>query len=385
MGKQAKSSPTRPIHPNSPPSSTNAKKKLYWYSRFGTIEVIEQLLTLGKGQGIVRPFSEAAEVHCRGYSLPLQRIITDFGSDVPFGQIPGKLQEHHGIRVPVSSAQAITQQHAEQMLQTQQETLKGNIPGIDGVDCLIVEMDGSMIPIVITEATTVEGEQIDRRTTRQIGWQEARLALARTPEQTNPVFGATLGTVDAAGEQLVASAIRVGVGQQTYVHGVGDGAPWIAEQVAQQFGQPGRYLLDFYHLCEYLADASRVCAPENPKVWLEQQQRRLKHNFVAAVLKALHCHLEPDTVPDKIAPVRAAYRYIHNRLNQLDYKGAIAAELPIGSGEIESAHRYVIQQRLKRSGSWWSVEKAWAMLALRVLRANQDWQSYWSRLSVDAA
>jgi hypothetical protein len=316
-----------------------------------------------------------AQVHCRGYSLPLQRIITDFGADVPFGQIAGKLREHHGIRVPISSAQAITQQHAAQILQTQLTTLKGDIPEANGVACLIVEMDGSMIPIVTTQATTVEGEEVDRRTTRQIGWQEARLVFARTPEQEYPVFGATLGTVDDAGEQLLASAIRVGVGQQTYVHGVGDGAPWIADQVAQRFGEPGRYLLDFYHLCDYLADASTVCAPENPKAWLEQQQRRLKHNFVAAVLKALHRNLEPDTVPDKIAPVRAAYRYIHNRLEQLDYKGAITAELPIGSGEIESAHRYVIQQRLKRSGSWWKVENAWAMLALRVLRENQDWQS----------
>lgn len=91
------------------------------------------------------------------------------------------------------------------------------------------------------------------------------------------------------------------------------------------------------------------------------------------------------SVPDKLAPVRSAYRYIHNRLEQLDYKGAIAAELPIGSGEIESAHRYVIQQRLKRSGSWWSVENAWAMLALRVLRANQDWQSYWVNINQKVA
>jgi hypothetical protein len=30
--------------------------------------------------------------------MPLQRIITDSGADVPFGQIPAKLQEHHGIR-----------------------------------------------------------------------------------------------------------------------------------------------------------------------------------------------------------------------------------------------------------------------------------------------
>jgi hypothetical protein len=333
----------------------------------------------------VRPFSDASEVHCRGYSLPLQRVITDFGSDVPFGQIPAKLQEHHGISVPVSSAQAITQQHAQEILQAQLDQIERDIPERDGVACLIVEMDGSMIPIVTTEAATLEGEKIDRRTTRQIGWQEARLVFARTPEQAYPTFGATLGSTDEAGEQLVASAIRVGVGQQTYVHGVGDGAPWIADQITQRLGQPGRYLLDFYHLCDYLGDASVVCAPDNPKAWLEQQKRRLKHNHVTAVLQALRPHREAETVPDKVAPVRAAYRYIHNRLEQLDYKGAIAAELPIGSGEIESAHRYVIQQRLKRSGSWWSVEQAWAMLALRVLRENQDWQAYWLNFAQKAA
>ena len=317
--------------------------------------------------------------------MPLQRIITDSGAEVPFGQIPAKVQEHQGITVPVSSAQAITQQHAQQIFQTQLNNLKTDIPAINGVECLIVEMDGSMIPIVITKATEVKKEVVDRRTTRQTSWREARLAFARTPEQQYPVFGATLGTTDETGEQLVNSAIRVGVGQRTYVHGVGDGAPWIADQIAQRFGEPGRYLLDFYHLCDYLADASTVCANASPKAWLEQQKRRLKHNHVAAVLKALRPSLEADTVPDKIAPVRSAYRYIHNRLQQLDYKGAIAAGLPIGSGEIESAHRYVIQQRLKRSGSWWSVENAWAMLALRVLRANQDWQSYWLDITHTAA
>ena len=240
--------------------------------------MIEQLFSQGKGKGIVRPFSVAAEVHCRGYSLPLQRIITDFGADILFGRIPAKLHEHRGISVPVSSAQAMTRHHTEAIFKIQLETLKRDIPAIDGVECVIVEIDGSMIPTVTTESATVEGEAIDRRTTRQIGWQEARLVFARTPEQQHPVFGATLGSPDATGEQLVSSAIRVGVGQQTYVHGVGDGAPWIANQIAQSFGQPGRFLLDFYHLCDYLADASQVCAPAHPESWLEQQKRRLKHN-----------------------------------------------------------------------------------------------------------
>ena len=58
--------------------------------------------------------------------MPLQRVITDFGADVPFGQIPKKLLEHHGISVPISSAQGITQTHAQRVLDTQ--TLDTEIP-----------------------------------------------------------------------------------------------------------------------------------------------------------------------------------------------------------------------------------------------------------------
>jgi Uncharacterised protein family (UPF0236) len=315
--------------------------------------------------------------------MPLQRAITDFGADVPFGQIPKKLLEHHGISVPISSAQGITQTHAQRVLDTQ--ILDTEIPMGAAVASLITQMDGSMIPIVDTTPDDGSPEQVDRRTTRKLGWKEARLGLARSPQQTLPIFGSTLGGVDEAGAQLLHSAIRAGLGVDTLVHGVGDGASWIATQIENLLGEPGRFLLDFYHVCDYLASASRVCAPNDPKVWVEKQKRRLKQNHFRAVLNALKPFREPDSVADPQAPVRAAYRYLHNRPQHLDYKGSIAQELPIGSGEIESAHRYIIQIRLKRSGAWWTVEKAEAMLALRVLRANQDWDDYWLNLSSTAA
>ena len=50
----------------------------------------------------------------------------------------------------------------------------------------------------------------------------------------------------------------------------------------------------------------------------------------------------------------------------------------IGSGEIKSAHCYVIQHRLKIAGAWWKIENAEKMLALRVVRANGDWEKYWA-------
>ncbi len=315
--------------------------------------------------------------------MPLQRAITDFGADVPFGKIPKKLLEHHGVSVPISSAQGITQTHAQRVLDTQ--TLDAEIPIGAAIATLITQMDGSMIPIVDTTPDEGDSEQVDRRTTRKIGWKEARLGFACSPEQTLAIFGSTLGGVDEAGAQLLHSAIRSGLGAKTFVHGVGDGAPWIAAQIGTLLGDPGRFLLDFYHVCDYLADASRVCAPNDPKAWMEQQKTRLKQNHSAAVLEALKPHQEADCVPDKQAPVRAAYRYLHNRPTHLDYKAAIASGLPIGSGEIESAHRYIIQIRLKRSGSWWTVEKAEAMLALRVLRANQDRDAYWLNLASGVA
>ena len=56
-----------------------------------------------------------------------------------------------------------------------------------------------------------------------------------------------------------------------------------------------------------------------------------------------------------------------------------------GSGEIESAHRYIVQKRLKLPGAWWHAANADSMLALRVNRANGEWAHYWATDYVYAA
>lgn len=111
---------------------------------------------------------------------------------------------------------------------------------------------------------------------------------------------------------------------------------------------------------------------------MEEKKEWLKDNRWPELLETLRPYLEDARVPDKDAAVRACFRYISNRSNFLDYKGALAAGLPIGFGEIESAHRYVIQNRLKIAGAWWKIENLSKMLALRVVRANRDWEDYWS-------
>ena len=320
-------------------------------------------------------------MECRGYSPALQRALTDFGADESFAGAAAKLQEPYGIQVPVSAVRGFTEAHGAVMLA--QEKGKSDWPERAGVPVLITEMDGSMLPVV---ATAAAGEAVsDRRKTRQVGWKEARLALAHAPGSVTPILGATLGSVEEAGERLAVCALEAGAGSRTRIHGVGDGAIWITEQMEAQFGTQAQYLVDFYHLCDYLAAAGEAIVGNDKAAWREEKKDWLKQNRWKEVLEALRPFLEADKIADPEAPVRACFRYISNRSNFLDYKGALAAGLPIGSGEIESGHRYVFQKRLKIAGSWWKMENLRKMIALRVLRANGGWDDYWSNVHQEAA
>jgi hypothetical protein len=73
--------------------------------------------------------------------------------------------------------------------------------------------------------------------------------------------------------------------------------------------------------------------------WLQTQKERLKSQGLDKLMSELQTRLESPDTPEEFAPVRRCYRYLSLRQDQLDYAGAIAKDLPIGSGEIESAHR----------------------------------------------
>lgn len=331
------------------------------------------------GTKIERRFSEQAGGHCRGYSLPLQRVLTDFGADNRFGRVPLKLKEHYGIEVPVGAIQRITACHAQACYE--QKQARSGLADAAGGGVFIGEMDGSMVPVVETVP-----EAPDRRRTKVLTWREGCLCLVHRHGEVTPTFGGHLeGGVEESGRQFKLCAVQAGFGRNSALHAVGDGAPWIADQVELQFGTQGPYLVDFYHVSEYLAAASTRCAANAPDAWVDEQELRLKANQAERVLEALAPFLETDETEDSAAPVRACYRYLSNRLDHLDYQGALERGLPIGSGEIESAHRYLIQERLKGSGMWWTSAHAQAMLALRLKRAHGEWESYWQGVDREAA
>lgn len=276
------------------------------------------------------------------------------------------MYEHYGVEVATGRVRRQSLAHGAQL-----SGLKLP-PAKEAAATVVTQLDGSMIPIV-----EPDGAQTDRRQGKLLLWQEARLCLSRRQQSLTPIYGATLGSTSIAGALWRQTAEAVGWNASTRVHGVGDGADWITTQFHEQFGQEAAYLVDFWHVSEYLAAAAQGIAPKQPKPWLRKQQGHLLENQSGKVLRALAPHLE--AADQEEAPVRSAHRYLSQRRHQLDYAGARRNGLPIGSGEIEGGHRHVIQERLKLTGCWWKRPNAQAMLGLRVARANQLWSSYWNQ------
>lgn len=249
--------------------------------------------------------------------------MADFGADAAFGRVPDKLKEHYGIEMPVSTIRRTTEQHAQRIYE--QEAVREIGPGTAAGVIFVGELDGSMVPVM---EPAPEAE--DKRKGKVLSWKEVRLNLVHPNGGVTPVFGGHFaGGVAESGRQWRRCAAKAGFGPGSHLHAVGDGAPWIANQVELQFGPQGSYLGDFFHLCEYLGAAAPVCAPDHPRAWLDRQKDRLKANQAAAVLDTLAPFVQADRDND---PVTACDRYLRNRLDQLDYQGAIQRGLPIGSG-----------------------------------------------------
>lgn len=104
-------------------------------------------------------------------------------------------------------------------------------------------------------------------------------------------------------------AVRAGAGLKIRVHCVGDGAPWIVNQVDLTFGTQSSFLVDFYHLCQYLAPAGDKIAGGGNKAWIETQKQLLKESRTEEVIQGLRPFLEGDDVRDADASVRVS---LHN-------------------------------------------------------------------------
>lgn len=307
---------------------------------------------------------------CRGRSRRLQRVLSDFGCEHSFARAAQSVREHYGFDLGATAVRVVTLHHARraQSQLEEQYAQSFRLLPTQGAAQVIAEADGTMI------CTVAPGT---RRSKRPRDWKEMRLVAAQAKDSTTTRYAATFGSVEETGRRWGHCTRQAGWGLNSHVHAVGDGADWIRLQCREVFGAQGTFLCDFYHVSQYLGQAAPACRSRQPDHWRRTQQKRLRRGAVAKVVAALEPAVEPQNVLDEEAPVRNALRYLRNRFDCLDYPQALKLGLPIGSGMIESGHRHVLQARLKKAGAAWLVASADNIAHLRVLRANQQWETLW--------
>ncbi len=284
-----------------------------------------------------------------------------------------KIKRYWNVDLASSSAQVVVNKHAK-IIEQNIDVLQTPKSRFNEPEYVIEQSDGTMIPMVSVE----ELSSGDRRKTRKRYWKETRLSLAYAKGDVDPLYSVSMDTVDKVGEQWSKLSELVGAGVSTFIHFIGDGAQWIVNQVDKIFGSKAYFLIDYFHLSEYLNKAGICFNPTDPAAWAKAQGDLMKSGKINTVINNLERHLKYETQPkDHICEAEICYNYMSRRLDQFEYKETIANDLPIGSGKIESGHKSVLHSRIKIPGAAWLPENASAMSSVRVLKANGFFHSYW--------
>jgi hypothetical protein len=154
------------------------------------------------------------------------------------------------------------------------------------------------------------------------------------------------------------------------------------KRAAQRIGVQITIVLDVVHVLEYLwraAYAFQSAGTDEAETWVENRFLALLSGRSGGdVAKSLRQMIKSHALDTKAAkPVERAAKYLVRNTDLLHYDRALAEGLPIATGVIEGACRYLIQDRMGRTGARWSLAGAEAVLRLRALRTSGDFDDYW--------
>jgi hypothetical protein len=141
-------------------------------------------------------------------------------------------------------------------------------------------------------------------------------------------------------------------------------------------------VVDFIHVIEYIWKAAWCFHPEgdpNAEQWVRAQARQVlagRAGIVAAAIrrKATYHGLDPG----KRKPADTAAAYLLAKKPYLDYPTALERGWPIATGVIEGACRHLVKDRMDVTGARWGLDGAEAILKLRTLISNGDFDRYWT-------
>jgi hypothetical protein len=166
-----------------------------------------------------------------------------------------------------------------------------------------------------------------------------------------------------------------------------DGEKALEDQLLLSFERAGlaeridAIVLDIMHAMEYLWDAGTVLYGEKGKgrnPWVREHALVILEGRVGRVIGGLKQILTKQKLRSSQERVlKKVITYFENHRHMMSYNEYLAEGYPIATGLIEGTCGSLIKDRVDRSGSRWSKKGVQAVLNLRAVMKNGDWDAYW--------
>jgi len=381
----------------------------------GEIEV-NRLLYQAPGVDGLAPLDAALGLPYEKYTHDLRRIVAEESAKSSFDEVVELIAKRTGASVPKRQVEELAVRAAQDFDAFYAERL---VPPEITDDLLVLSFDGKGIAMRhadLREATRkaaeaepqrlhtrlAKGEKPNRKRMAQVATVYSIARWHRTsadvlhglrddrddarPRPTNKrVWASAQRTAQGVIDDAFAEAVRRDPNQRrrwvVLVDGQRDQIKRV-ERAARKVGATITIVLDIVHVLEYLWTAAYAFHKDGTpeaEAWVEHQLVKLLSGASGgAIAKSLRLMIKSHGLDANAAkPVEKAAAYLVKHTKLLHYDRALADGLPIATGVIEGACRYLVQDRMGRTGARWSLTGAEAILRLRALRASGDFDDYW--------
>jgi len=337
------------------------------------------------------PADAELDIENTEFSPGVRRMQALVGQQAPFEEGREQMRVLAGLEVTTKAVERVAESLGEDIARREQceihKAMQLDLPVLVGepIPILYVQMDGTGVPVVKKEtvgrAGKADGPPAHSREAKlgcvftQTAWDQEGFAI-RDPASTT--YTGEIESAEEFGCRIYLEAWKRGWSRAEKRVVIGDGAEWIWN-LAQDHFPRALQIVDLYHARQHLWDLVRRLHPQEEKqqkTWIKVHQKRLlDKGKIEKLVEALRSLRTRDTDLDE--KIRIEADYFESNAQRMRYPQFRRQHLFVGSGVIEAGCKTVIGTRLKRSGMFWTVRGANAILALRCCYLNGRFEDYW--------
>lgn len=330
------------------------------------------------------PADETLGVEATRFSPGARRMMARAAAQESFAQAAADLALFADLRVEEKSVERLAEATGRQVDDwMRREGAQARLaPPADAPDTLYIEFDGTGAPMRREELALSRGKGADGKArTREVKvgcvFTQSGLDEDGNPrrDEDSTTYVAAIEPSADFGHRIHQEAMRRGLAKAARVVVLTDGAAYNKTIVAEHFPH-ATHILDLCHAREHLTGFVRDILREPLDAAPHRRLDDLLCQGKTALLVRRMSAALPRSGPRRIDGLKAI-AYFRDNAPAMRYEKFRAQGLFVGSGVVEAACRTLVGQRLKRSGMFWTLAGANAILALRACFASRRFEQFW--------